>query len=159
MTSYILTVSGLGLNFIAAVLLLKYSPASLSAGGTTVTQPWERAGPEFASFLRRCRLALWLLFLGFGFQLTGYILQGTDYAEEMIMTTQTFFTGVIAVTTVLYTIGTIWLWKSTRNMLRLNILLALRQQGIIDSPSQFARLVRDTLPESDDEVILDVVEI
>jgi hypothetical protein len=148
MISYILTVSGLGLNFISAVLLLKYSPASLSAGGTTVTQQWERPTRAFGSFVRRSHLALWLLFLGFLFQLTGYLAQGNAYFETITIDAQMFFTGIIALATVAYTVGTIWLWKSTRNLLRLNILVGLRQERIIDSPIQFERLVRDTLPEA-----------
>ncbi len=74
MISQIASVLGLGLDIVASVLLLRYSTESKSADGTTVTQAWERESvPEFKAFLKRARVALWLLFAGFALQLLGTI--------------------------------------------------------------------------------------
>jgi hypothetical protein len=79
MLSYCLNVVGLGLNFLATLLLLQYSPDTKSAGGITVTQAWERGFvPAFREAIRNGQCAIVLLIIGFGLQLFGTLLQKLD---------------------------------------------------------------------------------
>ncbi len=80
MLSYCLNVIGLGLNFLATVLLLQYSPDDTkSAEGITVTQGWERDFVSaFREAIRNGQISIILLIVGFGFQLFGTLLQKLD---------------------------------------------------------------------------------
>jgi hypothetical protein len=59
----------------------------------------------------------------------------------------TIWTAVTALATVVYVIGTFLLWKSTKRVLVLNALLALRDNHFIQRPTQFLALARKAIPE------------
>ena len=76
MISYWFNVVGIGLNFIATILLLWNTLNTTSAEGTTVMQPWEREfSQEFQSVIKNGRRAIVLLMIGFGFQFFAVLLQ------------------------------------------------------------------------------------
>jgi hypothetical protein len=79
MISYWAGLIGLGLNFLATILLLRYSPESKAVEGTTVTHDFEKEFvPEFRNFLKTARYSILLLLLGFGFQFFAALLLKSD---------------------------------------------------------------------------------
>ena len=62
---------------------------------------------------------------------------------------QEWSTVVIALTTICYTIGTIYLWHTTRNSLRVSILLGLLQSQAITA-DDFESLLKEYVPEARD---------
>jgi hypothetical protein len=76
MTPFWFNIVGLGLNFLATVLLLQYSLDTKSADGITVTQGWERNFVRaFQEAIRNGQFSIILLIGGFGFQLVGTLLE------------------------------------------------------------------------------------
>ena len=61
----------------------------------------------------------------------------------------TFWTAVIAVMTCVYAVGTFFLWQSTRNLLRVNILVGLLQSQAITA-ADFESLLKESVPEARD---------
>jgi hypothetical protein len=61
----------------------------------------------------------------------------------------TFWTAVVALTTMVYAVGTFYLWKSTRNLLRVNILVGLLQSKAITA-ADFEALLKHSVPEARD---------
>ena len=75
MTAYWFNIGGLALNFVATMLLLKYSPDTKSAEGMTVTQGFERDFfNEFQAAIRNGQVSVLLLIVGCGLQFFGALL-------------------------------------------------------------------------------------
>jgi hypothetical protein len=62
---------------------------------------------------------------------------------------QELSTGVIALTTICYTIGTFYLWHTTRDSLRVNILVGLLQSQAL-TKDDFETLLQETVSEARD---------
>jgi len=62
---------------------------------------------------------------------------------------QDWSTLIIAITTIVYTVGTFWLWRSTRSLLRVNILVALLEHTNI-AADDFEKLLSEAVPEAKD---------
>ncbi len=58
---------------------------------------------------------------------------------------QVLFTGLIAAATLIYTLGTLLLWRITLNALRLNLILAMREVYGLRA-AQMTTLLRAALP-------------
>jgi hypothetical protein len=76
MTLHLVNVVGLGLNFLATILLLKYAPESKSIEQWAVTQEFEKTFiPEFVRFTKTTHWSILLLMAGFGFQFFAALFQ------------------------------------------------------------------------------------
>jgi hypothetical protein len=76
LAAYLANMLGIGLNVLAAFLLMKYAPDSKSVGGWSGTQGFEMQFiPEFNRFLLKAQCSIILLLAGFGLQFLGALLQ------------------------------------------------------------------------------------
>src|SRR5262245_29828716 len=90
------------------------------------------------------RLSVWIALVGLLMYVGSYLLKD-GRQQPGWFDAQTIFTGIIAFATVVYTVGTFCLWRTTKNMLVLNVLLGLHDQNVI-RPSGFLRLARQLIP-------------
>ena len=75
MIGYFANLVGLGFNFWAMLLLLKYSPESKTTDGWTVTADFEKELiPAFEGFIEKAHRSIILLSIGFALQFLAAIL-------------------------------------------------------------------------------------
>jgi hypothetical protein len=87
--------------------------------------------------------------LSWGLIIVGITLTVTPNVTLEGVSLQEWSTVVIALTTICYTIGTFYLWHTTRNSLRLNILVGLLQSQAL-AKDDFEKLLEEIVPEAKD---------